>query len=145
MRSNRRKSKRRNSSRNRCLQAPRNGNSAKLEWQSWKFERSYATVKNKKYEISNREISEFGAKHQVGKEQIGFKLKFYKSCLMAALLFELEAWGKMDKNEMNEMKEVNRKALQRILSLPISTSYISLTLIRLGFLRVVYSGWWGLI
>ena len=64
---------------------------------------------------------------------------------MPALLFELEAWGKMDKNEMNEMKEVNRKALQRILNLPISTSYISLTLIRLGFLRVVYSGWWGLI
>ena len=64
---------------------------------------------------------------------------------MPALLFELEAWGKMDKNEMNEMKEVNRKALQRILNLPISTSYISLTLIRLGFLRVAYSGWWGLI
>ena len=45
---------------------------------------------------------------------------------MPVLLNGLEAWGKIDKDEMNEIEKIQRRALERILNLPISTSYIGL-------------------
>ena len=81
---------------------------------------------NRKCEVINREISAIGAKHQVGKEEIRVKLKLYKTCLMPALLYGLEAWGKIDKDEMNEIEKIQGRALKRIFNLPISTSYIGL-------------------
>ena len=81
---------------------------------------------NRKCEIINREISAIGAKHQVGKEEIQVKLKLYETCLMTALLYGLEAWAKIDKDEMNEIEKVQGRALKRIINLPIPTSYIGL-------------------
>ena len=46
--------------------------------------------------------------------------------LMPALLYGLEAWGKIDKNEINEMEKIQGRAFKRIFNLPISTSYIGL-------------------
>ena len=77
-----------------------------------------------KCEVINREISAVGAKHQVGKEEIRVKLKLYV-CLMPALLYGLEAWGKIDRDEMNEIEKIQRKVLKRIFNLPISTSYLA--------------------
>ena len=58
---------------------------------------------NRQCEVINREINAIGAKHQVGKEEIRVKLKLYdETCLMAALLYGLEAWGKIDKYEVSE-------------------------------------------
>ena len=45
---------------------------------------------------------------------------------MPALLYGLEGWGEIDKEEMNEKEKIQRRALKRIINLPISTSYISL-------------------
>ena len=45
---------------------------------------------------------------------------------MLALLYGLEAWGKTDKDEMNEIEKIQGRALKRIFSVPISTSYIGL-------------------
>ena len=45
---------------------------------------------------------------------------------MPVLLYGLEAWGKIDKDEMNEIKKIQRRALKMIFNLPISTSYIGL-------------------
>ena len=45
---------------------------------------------------------------------------------MPALLYGLEGWGKIDKEEMNEKEKIQKRALKRIINLPISTSYISL-------------------
>ena len=81
---------------------------------------------NRKREVINREINAIGAKHLVGKEEIGVKLKLYETCLIPALLYGLEAWGKIDKNAMNEMEEIQGRALKRIFNVPISTSYIDL-------------------
>ena len=77
-----------------------------------------------KCEVINREISAVGAKHQVGKEEIRVKLKLYV-CLMPALLYGLEAWGKIDRDEMNEIEKIQGKVLKRIFNLPISTSYLA--------------------
>ena len=46
--------------------------------------------------------------------------------VMPAYLYGLEAWGKIDKNEINEMEKIQGRALKRIFNLPISTSYIGL-------------------
>ena len=45
---------------------------------------------------------------------------------MPALLYGLEAWGKIDKDEMNEIEKIQGRALKRIFNVPISTSYIGL-------------------
>ena len=45
---------------------------------------------------------------------------------MPALLYWLEAWGKIDKDEMNEIENIQGRALKRIFKLPISTLYIGL-------------------
>ena len=81
---------------------------------------------NRKCEVINREINAIGAKHQVGKEEIRVKLKLYETCLMPALLYGLEAWGKIDKDEINETEKIQRRELKRIFNVPISTSYIGL-------------------
>ena len=81
---------------------------------------------NGKCEVINRQISAIGAKHQVGKEEIKFELKLYETCLIPALLHGLEAWGKIDKDEMIEIEKIQERVLKRIFNLPISTSYIGL-------------------
>ena len=81
---------------------------------------------NRKCKVINRKISAIGAKHQIGKEETRDKLKLYKTCLMPASLYGLEAWGKIDKDEMNEIEKIQGRALKRIFNLPISTSYIDL-------------------
>ena len=45
---------------------------------------------------------------------------------MLALLYGLEVWGKIDKDEINGTEKVQGRALKRIFNLPISTSYIGL-------------------
>ena len=56
---------------------------------------------NRKFEVINREISSIGPKDKVGKEEIRVKLELCEICLMPTLLYGLEAWGKIDKDEMN--------------------------------------------
>ena len=78
--------------RKRYLQVPRNGN------QQIRNLKDHILELNRKCEVINREISAIGAKHQVRKEEIRVKLKLYETCLMPALLYGLEAWGKIDKD-----------------------------------------------
>ena len=77
---------------------------------------------NRKCEVINRDIHAIRAKHQVGKEEIRVKLKLYETCLMPALQYRLDAWGKIDKDEMNEIEKIQGRALKRIFNEPISTS-----------------------
>ena len=77
-------------------------------------------------EVINREVSAIAAKHQVGKEEIRLKLKLCETWLMLALLYGLEAWGKIEKNEKNEIEKLQGRALKRIFNLPISASFIGL-------------------
>ena len=81
---------------------------------------------NRKCKVINTEISAIGAKHLVGKAEIRVKFKLYETFLMPALLYGLKAWGKIDKDEMNEIEKIQRRELKRIFNVPISTSYIGL-------------------
>ena len=42
------------------------------------------------------------------------------------MLYGLKTWGKIDKDEMNEIEKIQGKSLKQILNLPISISYIGL-------------------
>ena len=70
---------------------------------------------NRKCEVFNRKISAIGVKQLL-------KLKLYETCLMPTFLYGLEAWGKIDKDEMNQIEKFQGRALKRIFNLPISTS-----------------------
>ena len=83
---------------------------------------------NRKCEVINREISAIRAKHQVGKEEFRVILKLYETWLIPALLYGLEALGKIGKDEMNQIEKIQGITLKKIFSLPISTSYIDLTI-----------------
>ena len=77
-------------------------------------------------DIINQEISAIGAKIQVGKEEVRVKLKLFQTCLMPALLYGMEAWKKLSKAEIQTKEKIQGKALKRIFSLPITTTYIGL-------------------
>ena len=64
-------------------------------------------------------ISAIGAKTQAGKEEVRVNLKLFETCLMPALLYEMEAWKKLSKAEIQNLEKIQGKALKRILSLPI--------------------------
>ena len=49
----------------------------------------------------NREICAIGAKTEVGKEDVRVKLKLFETCLMPALLYEMEAWKNFQKQKSN--------------------------------------------
>ena len=65
---------------------------------------------NRKCDVINREIS-------AGKEKIRVKLKIYETCLMPALLHELEVWGKVGKDGMNEIKKDSRESIKNDIQL----------------------------
>ena len=47
---------------------------------------------------------------------------------MPALLYGLEAWGKIHQDEMNEIEKIQGRASKRIFNLPISTSCVGLVM-----------------
>ena len=48
---------------------------------------------------------------------------------MPALLYGIEGWGKIGKDEMNEKKKIQGRALKMISNLPKATSYIGLIMV----------------
>ena len=80
---------------------------------------------NSRCKIIDQEISAIGAKTNVGEKEVRAKLKLFETCLIPALLYEMEAWKKLSKTEIQNLGNIQGKALKRILSLP-TTSYIGL-------------------
>ena len=62
----------------------------------------------------NIEICATGAKTQVGKEKVRLKLKLFETCLIPALLHEMEAWKTLPKAEVQNVENIQGKALKRI-------------------------------
>ena len=76
-----------------------------------------------KCEAINREIEIIGSRNQVGKEEIRVQLKVFKACFIPALIYGIEAWGCIKKEEMKEIQIIQGKTLKRISKLPFSTAY----------------------
>ena len=49
--------------------------------------------------------------------------KLLEACFMPALIYEIEAWGYIKKEEMKELVRIQGKALKGIFKLPVSTAY----------------------
>ena len=70
-----------------------------------------------------REIEIIGSRNQVGKEEIRVQLKLFEACFMSALIYGIEAWGCIKKEETKEIERIRGKALKTIFKLPLSTAY----------------------
>ena len=51
------------------------------------------------------------------------QLKLFEACIMLALIYGIEAWGRMKKKGMKEIERIQGKDLKRIFKLPLSTEY----------------------
>ena len=72
----------------------------------------------------SKEIEIIGSRNQVGNEEIRVQLKlFFEPCFMPALIYGIEAWGCIKKEEMKKIERIQGKALKRIFKLPLSTAY----------------------
>ena len=76
-----------------------------------------------KCEAINREIQITRSRNQVGKEEISVQLKLLEACFVPALIYVIEAWGYIRKEEIKEIDRIQGKALKRILKLPVCTAY----------------------
>ena len=68
-----------------------------------------------------REINEISSKHNVGQEEIWVKIKLFETCLISAILYGFEAWGKISKSEMQAIEKIQNQSLKKILQLPVTT------------------------
>ena len=64
-----------------------------------------------------------GSKDDVRMEKIRVQVKLFEACFMAALIYRIEAWRYMKKEEMKKIKRIQGKASKRIFKLPVSTTY----------------------
>ena len=78
---------------------------------------------NSKCEVINRVISAIRAKRQVGNEEMRVHLNY------TPLLYGLEAWRKIGKDEVNEIEKIQERALKRYSTFQYQhrTSYVGLT------------------
>ena len=81
---------------------------------------------NSRCDIISREIYAIGGKTQVRKEEVRVKLKLFETYLMPALLYGMEAWKKLSKEEIQHLEKIQGKSLKRMFSLPITTPYFGL-------------------
>ena len=75
----------------------------------------------KKASTTIREINMISSKQNVGQEEISVKIKLFETCLIPAILYEFEAWGKISKIEMQVIEKMQNHPLKKILPLPVTT------------------------
>ena len=62
----------------------------------------------------------------VGSTFVNVRLQLYESCIIPALLYNLEGWNKLSKSEVKKLEQIQSKALVQLLEIPRSTPYIGL-------------------
>ena len=59
-----------------------------------------------------REINGISSKQNVGQEEIRVKIKLFETCLVPAILYWFEAWGKISKSEMQALEKNTKSAIK---------------------------------
>ena len=77
-------------------------------------------TKNKASRII-REINGISSKHNVRQEEIRVKIKLFETCLIPAILYGFEEWGKISKKEMQATEKIQNQLFKKILQLPVTT------------------------
>ena len=68
-----------------------------------------------------REINGISSKQNVGQEEIRVKIKLFETCLIPAIFYGFEVWGKILKSEMQAIEKIQNQSLKKILQLPVTT------------------------
>ena len=63
-----------------------------------------------------RQINGISSKQIVGQEEIRVKIKILETCLVPAILYEFEEWGKISKSEMQAIEKIQNQSLKRCYS-----------------------------
>ena len=68
-----------------------------------------------------REINGISSKQNVGQEEIRVKIKLFETCIIPAIFYGFEVWGKILKSEMQAIEKIQNQSLKKILQLPVTT------------------------
>ena len=97
------------------------------EWYNEKGNHSTA-IKHKKEKINYyiNQIKTYGNEKIIGRYTILTRLKIYKTMIIPAIYYNVEAWGNISKKEMEELEEMQGNILRRICEQRKTTPYIGL-------------------
>lgn len=71
-------------------------------------------------------IEEMASCSRVGKLSTTMKLELYNIVLIPTLLYNMAAWGRLEKKENEELEKFQGEMLKRLLKLPITTPYLGI-------------------
>ena len=91
--------------------------------------------KRKAYEKVYPKIIMMGAEKRVGNLSTSLKIEQYKIIIRRILLYNLEAWSSLTKENLCHLEKIQAEFLKRILNLPKTTSYFGI-LFEVGIWRV---------
>lgn len=69
------------------------------------------------------QIKNIASRYNTGKEFIRVRMKMYEACVVPSLLYNLEGWSKMSKEEILKLEQQQAYSLTKLLELPRTTPY----------------------
>ena len=82
-------------------------------------------------------VKSFITPNSCGSEYINVRLKMFECCLIPSLLYGIEAWNRLSKNEYEQLEKKQGVILRRLLYLPRTTPYYAI-LCELGIWKIKY-------
>ena len=58
---------------------------------------------------------------KIGKQEVSTKIELYKTIYIPTVMYNIEAWGKLKKHELENLERMQGAALRRILKIKGST------------------------
>ena len=71
-------------------------------------------------------IKSLASYRNVGPTYLNVRLMLYECCILPSLLYDLEGWNRLSKNEIKKLESIQLKSLCSLIGLPKSTPYIGL-------------------
>ena len=79
--------------------------------------------RKQKGEGALKKINQMTQQNKVGKQEVPLKIDLYKTVFLATLLYNMEAWGRMTKDEMEDLESTQASTLKRLMKVPNTTSH----------------------
>ena len=82
--------------------------------------------KKEKCEMILPKVLQMASRESVGNLATTIRIELYHTIIIPILLYNIEAWGKITKGNMEVMESIQGKILKRLLQLPKTTSYLGM-------------------
>ena len=79
--------------------------------------------RKEKGEGALKKINQMTQQNKVGKQEVPLKIDLYKTVFLATLLYNMEAWGRLTKDEMEDLESTQASTLKRLMKVPNTTSH----------------------